>query len=435
MGVGLRIAGDAAKRGLIPRLPAPDRLLADIETWLRADAHDQLRSVRRPTGTGHWLIADLHPAAPPVRIGASEPARVTVHAETSGGGPGYHTFVAELVRRLGRDLAITWLPADPATGTGDDTTFFPAGTRAAVERVTWTWLSRELGRIRDARAAGCSDLHLSLPDTTRFTFDGALATVLGPRDDAWLETAIRQPPVAADVLPWFADATDARYLLNRALCLMWTEVRWRPPAPDERGLFDEVLGLLRHAYPLEPGLAYPWREWLELVELRGVPDPTAAQIAQRARQAAGGPPVGYRRRPVRLLHEGWSVPIPGSFAERRTAEELWAGEAGRSVTLAAVATGRDGVPMPPNEFLAEVAGHLGDEVLRDERGPVRGKARIAVDTSSGLEVGVLEGYSAVIGSGCAIRIGFDRPDDWTWAVETWRSLRHEPGAGGTRDLD
>ena len=45
------------------------------------------------------------------------------------------------------------------------------------------------------------------------------------------------------------------------------------------------------------------------------------------------------------------------------------------------------------------------------------------DATSGVEVGVLEGYSAVSGSGAAIRIEFDDPADWQWALDLWRSLR------------
>jgi hypothetical protein len=39
-----------------------------------------------------------------------------------------------------------------------------------------------------------------------------------------------------------------------------------------------------------------------------------------------------------------------------------------------------------------------------------------------VEVGVVEGYSAVTGSGAAIRILFDDPEDWRWALDTWRAL-------------
>ena len=35
---------------------------------------------------------------------------------------------------------------------------------------------------------------------------------------------------------------------------------------------------------------------------------------------------------------------------------------------------------------------------------------------------MLEGYSAVVGSGAAIRIVFDDASDWQWALDTWRSL-------------
>ena len=51
-----------------------------------------------------------------------------------------------------------------------------------------------------------------------------------------------------------------------------------------------------------------------------------------------------------------------------------------------------------------------------------GRARINSDESSGVAVGVLDGYSAVNGSGAAIRIVFDDPNDWQWALDMWRSL-------------
>ena len=51
-----------------------------------------------------------------------------------------------------------------------------------------------------------------------------------------------------------------------------------------------------------------------------------------------------------------------------------------------------------------------------------GRATLSSDASSGVEVGVLEGYSAVAGSGAAIRIVFDDPADWQWAIDIWRSL-------------
>ena len=58
---------------------------------------------------------------------------------------------------------------------------------------------------------------IGTPPGTRFTFEGAVATALGPRDEAWVESAIADPRIAIEVTPWWSDATDSRYMLNRAL--------------------------------------------------------------------------------------------------------------------------------------------------------------------------------------------------------------------------
>jgi hypothetical protein len=93
------------------------------------------------------------------------------------------------------------------------------------------------------------------------------------------------------------------------------------------------------------------------------------------------------------------------------------------VTIAATETGRDGQPMTADAFLKQVAGHLGRDALEHEDGPVRGRARLSTDISSGIEVATVEGYSAVRGRGAAIRIVIEDPQDWKWALDTWRDLR------------
>jgi len=266
---------------------------------------------------------------------------------------------------------------------------------------------------------------LGMPVGTHVTTEDAIATVLGPRDESWLESAIADPRVALDITPWWADATDARYLLNRALTLMWLEVRWRAPAMEgEADLFDEIHRLLSRAYPTDPDLPYPWHAWAELASLRGVADPMARQAAARAARAPiPDPPIGYRRDTVRISHEGWSLEVPGSYAERRTADEWWGGGAGRSITLAATTTGTHaGEPMSAQAFIDQFAIDLGPDAIAHRAGEVLGRARLMTEASSGVEVGILEGFSAVTGSGAAIRIQFDDPGDWQWALDTWRSL-------------
>jgi hypothetical protein len=326
---------------------------------------------------------------------------------------------------MGTDKAITWnLGGADRDEPLDDAAAMTFADRATTERAYLGWLGRSLIGARTPRAGGRAGIQLAIPGDVRYTFDGAIATVLGPRDDAWLELAVADTRVATDVTPWWADATDGVYLLNRALCLMWLEVRWRPPAiKTERSLLDEVHRLLSKAYPLEPGLAYPWRAWAEVIEHRGIDDPMARQVAARAaREPEDGPLIGYRRAPVGISHEGWALEIPGSFAERRTAEEWWGGGVGRNITLAAVQTGTDRGAMSAQAFIQQFGGELGPDAIDHRAGGVVGRATVTTDASSGVEVGVLEGYSAVAGSGAAIRIEFDDAADWQWALDMWRSL-------------
>ena len=133
--------------------------------------------------------------------------------------------------------------------------------------------------------------------------------------------------------------------------------------------------------------------------------------------------MGYRRDSVVISHEGWALEVPGAFAERRSPEEWWGGGTGRSITLAATATGdTDGTPMGAHDFIDQFAVDLGPDAIAHRSGEVLGRARLMTDASSGVEVGILEGYSAVSGSGAAIKIEFDDPADWQWALEMWRSL-------------
>lgn len=436
MGLTIRVVGQASKRGVIPRLPAPERLLADAQAWITAEYGDIVRSTRceqTPAGEGELLL-DLHPAADTLSITADAEGRVVASADTSPVGPGYHTFVARLLDRLGWELDIAWAhhedlgqlgrPPAEAAWIGGKT---PLADRGGVERAHLALLGRAITRSLELRRKGASGIHVGTRPGTRFSFDGAIATPLGPRDDAWLEQAVKEPRVAVDIRPWWTDATNARYLLARALVIMWTEIRWRPPADDtERAVADEALRLLRRALPMEPSLPYPWREWDELIRLRGLEDPIRERVAQRVdRVDPARPLVGYRRGPVTIVHEGWVLEVPGSFGERRTAEEWWGGERGRGVTLAAVATGARGMPMSAEAFLSRVAGELGSGVIHHQDGELLGKARLGTDASSGVEVAVLEGFSAVTGRGAAIRIEFEDPDDWQWAVGLWRALRPE----------
>jgi hypothetical protein len=458
LSITIRAVGQAGRRGATRRVPNAVALLGSIDEWLPDSTggalYGHVPGERTPDGS---IEISLHPAARPVRIEANDEGHVVVTAMTVPVGPGYHTYVASLLDRMGEELGIGWAklatPPPGAAGrvgapTGsvktagpagavealasiDPTGAFGSGDRHDAERGHLGWLRSALIAVRDGRRQGATGLHLATPPGIRFTFDGAVATVLGPRDDAWLERALGDPRLAADVWPWVADAMDARYFLGRALSNLWLEVRWRAPiGVDEVQLIDEILGTLRRAYPLEPGLAWPWSEWRELFQLRGEPDPATRALLDRGAgplvggpDAGGPPPIGYHRQPVTIVHEGWALEVPGSFTGHRTSEEWSGGEAGRNITLAGTETAEAGHPMTADRFLQQVAAHLGRDAIEHDDGVVRGRARLASDPSSGVEVATVEGFSAVRGRGAAIRIEIDDPQDWKWALDTWRSLK------------
>jgi hypothetical protein len=423
--ITIRAVGQAAKRGARRRVPTAEALAEEIEGWLPDASGEPGRALVPHRVADGAIEVDLHPAGRPLRIEVQDPGAVVASGLTVPVGPGYHTYVASLLHRLGDELEIEWATTAPLTDGGevssDPTGMFVTGNRADAERGHLGWLRSALVAVRDARRQRATGLHLATPPGVRFTVEGAVATVLGPRDDAWLEHALADPRVAADVWPWVADAMDARYLLARALTWMWLEVRWRPPiGAGEAAIVDDVLATLRRAYPLDPSLAWPWQEWRELLALRGHPDPATLGLIERAAPEIdnGQGRIGYRRLPVTIVHEGWALDLPGSFTGTRTAEEWTGGEAGRTVTLAGTPT-----EMTAEQFLRQVAGHLGHDAIEHEDGPIRGRARLSSDASSGVEIATVEGYTAIRGRGAAIRIEIDDPQDWKWALDTWRGLR------------
>ena len=110
------IGGQAQKRGLIPRTPAGDRVLADAAVWLTGEYPDAVRWTRQRTlDSGvHELAVDLHPAVPPLVITADEDGRIAVRADTAVAGPGYHRFVGRVLERLASEVGIDWSEGDGA---------------------------------------------------------------------------------------------------------------------------------------------------------------------------------------------------------------------------------------------------------------------------------------------------------------------------------
>ena len=70
----IRLEGQASKRGLIPRMPGGERLLADTAAWLTAEYPDMVRSTSLhtlPSGDAQMHLG-LHPAMPDLFLTADD---------------------------------------------------------------------------------------------------------------------------------------------------------------------------------------------------------------------------------------------------------------------------------------------------------------------------------------------------------------------------
>jgi hypothetical protein len=258
-----------------------------------------------------------------------------------------------------------------------------------------------------------SPVALGLPGDHGFSHPGPILTPLGPRSLAWLASAASDPNAVRDSFPWWSPEPDAELYRNRALALLWCEFPWRPPLTECEGeLTDQIAADLEMAHALDSTGPLPWQEWAEVLSalandrlgltVQRIDPELGREVLRRAEGlTAPGPLVGYRHYPIRIAVEGgWSVEVPGSFAEGWDADgRSWIGwDAGRRVTLR-VGAGADSFAP---EF-AEARDETGQRVWR----------LAGVAQSNGSEP-------------LAYRIDVADLADRGWAETVWRSLKHAP---------
>jgi hypothetical protein len=415
MAVRLVLAGRYGSK--VPGLDedAPGPWLTRVKAWVEQDAGELLESARvdveredRPV-----LRLSLHPAAEDVSVVAAGQGRVVVLADTTAVGPGYHRYVCDLLHRLGSALDISWVEAHEDEGVGDPTGYFHSGDARALEAQMLAWLGDTAESVLALRALGHANLAVSLRAGHAFEPVGAVLTPMGPRDEAWVEAVHADPSRGRDVFPWWEAGTGPRVRLGRALSRLWTEMVWRPPLlEEERRLFRAVARLLESAWREDPTLAYPWREWRELLGYLGIGGTLAEEVSRQAGTTPEGPRIGYRRGTVQVtLPQGWAIRIPGSLAETHLPDGSWmARDHRRSVRVLA------------SESLPAAEDHGGEYEHKNARVTSYG------DVSEQGDSGRLTALCDAGARRALCIVTYDDLDEKDWALATWRTLDVERAA-------
>jgi hypothetical protein len=437
MGVGLYLTGTFPGSGDSSR----EEWLAEVAAWLEGHEEEPLMVCQHGANDAEQptLFLQIHPCAEDVEISVPELGVCVVAAKTSTAGPGYHIFLCDLLRALGGQFNVEW-DAPDGDDAGDETGYFFERDAAKVRKEMLTWLSA----ISSVVVENCKDSGdvgvrmVSMPMQRSYPDQADILTPLGPRAPAWFETLVEAPQRGIEFFPWWPEGVGAGFFLGRTLCRMWQEVRWRTPITDNEGelLMDVHLDLER-ALHLDPQAPLPWREWAELLEYINEyfgyvefehEDTQEGEIQRRAAETAPGPqPIGYRRGRVTVtLTGGWSLTIPGHFAEEwEESGETWsAWHGGRTIWFTSWSvSGENDEDLGPQEILDGRPWPDRGEILHHRDGDLLGRAVFLPYEEDGQTLWNLKGYSAVAGNFALCNVYLQDENDRDWAIEIWKTLK------------
>lgn len=395
-----------------------------VEQWTIDHCGDtlQLASRGRDRNGREGIFLVLHPAADELQILDGGEGRVIFTATTASVGPGYHAYLCRSIKQLAADMQWTWRPGPQEMR--DSTGYFLHGDERQLREAMLLWLQAVARYMLEGASAGGRDFALSLPADVRFRHEGLVATPLGPRSAQWVQQVAEEPELGQDVFPWWSVDQDARYWLNRALCLMWSEVRWRPPLDEEEhNTLRDVSVMLAQARELDESLEYPWTEWDEIHRLLGSDGPETWLIRSLAEQRGKSSSlVGYRRSPVFYQpFDGWVLEIPGSMSihSEQEGQVRVMYDIGRTVRLSAIrGTLANGGPAPAPALLQRFIKEQGEQRLSWQDDD-----RLAQGAIVPAEGGwTLHAVTAMLGHAALLTVSWTTESDRAWALDLWRSL-------------
>ncbi|MCE5228000.1 hypothetical protein LLG95_00185 [bacterium] len=410
MGVDLVLRG---KRGWsLKGLFARQELLIDrANNWLQQDRGKsifRIQHYRDTTGKLHIQIY-LHPLDF-VEFTAEGKNVIQIYAKTSPLGAGYHRYLCDLLKRMGTALDLTWEVLE------DDTGYFCGGDSNRIEDLMLQWLGAAVQHMRQVRAEGTSVVTLNMNMDEDFDFKGIL-TPMGPRDDAWLERAAANPQLGTDIFPWW-DFDLHRAFKSWAESLMWNEIRWRKPLnKDESVTMGLACAWLEKAFEKYPNLTYPWREWLQVMDLCGWKRQSNRAIIEQNASRCEGPLIGYRRRDVTFLKiRPWSIRLPGSFGDgSESGENIILNDETRRVLITAFRTAEN---FEPGWLIEKHDPATIAEKLEFNTDTYKSEALIFNQPDDAQMQSV-----SYAGKHALICTYVHPPEDRQWAIDTWHSIK------------
>jgi hypothetical protein len=391
VGFGIdRRARSRKGKGLFRRAPDPNEVgkqLAFLLMRMKRTTSRQLKKEDR-------FVAEVtfHPRAPAAKLVVGPDAELSVKAQTSTLGPGYHADVLERLQPILDELDFVWTEPEPD----------PAEAMCK-------WLADKLSQ-------GDDQLWVGLSGAYSFVSDAAVLTAVGPRDEAWRKAVLAEPARALDAFPW-PRAGKGYGDLASALLAMWQEVPWREPMDDaETALMERVDAELAAAQ--RAGVTdLPYEAWAELLRYLGRDDDAAEKVYKLAGDRDNT--IGYRRLDMDIALTGdWIVRVPGSFAGRWEDDHTryLASDGQRAIEFTSLTAEGE----TDSAKLLAVAPEQRPVIDRFVDGTRHGRA----ETSDEDYVHIVHGLVADAPHVAILTLKGKKSDE-AWALRTWRSVHRE----------
>lgn len=427
MGLDVNAKTTAPRASVHPNLSDQEKWSGHIEEWLDATYPEMKISswLERPEPDMVTLGVQLHPGASGIEFTRDADSSFWISARTSAAGPGYHAFVCRLIKKFASDHGVE-LVEDECS---DDTEYFFTADKTELNNAFLNWLGQLTGSVLKIGPTALGARLAMVISNDRFEpEEGSVLTQLGPRDVKWLEKTVSDASQGTDMFPWWDEDLDGNYYRGRALCHMWSDVRWRKPVTDdEKDLLNRVLKLLDKAHDLNKALIMPWQEWLEIMDYLEVTGPTYDRVKDKAAENPSKKPVGYRRRPVTVnLPGGWQVRVPGSFAETWTDEgtTFYAYDEGRSLKLTTYSATGESTNMSAEEILSRP--QYEELSILHSHENIESRASLEEPEDGSDAPWSLSGACATTGRIAHFDITFANDEDKDWAYEAWHSIKYVP---------